>query len=75
MRVPIVSGSPTDGGLAGYLIFGTITSVINAQSASHADNARTLNAPTRPYAYANTSENSPPNAAPYATTPVSRPAT
>jgi hypothetical protein len=68
VRVPIVSGSPTEGGFAGYLMFGTITSVTNAPSASHADNARALNAPTRPYANANTNENSPPKAAPYVTT-------
>src|SRR3954452_10760166 len=41
VRGPIVAGSPTAGGFAGYLMFGTITSATNAPSASHADNART----------------------------------
>src|SRR5260364_480252 len=56
VRSPIVSGTPTDGGLAGYLSAGTIVSAMNAAIASQADSARSLSLPTRPYAYANTSE-------------------
>src|SRR5260364_217962 len=64
VRYPIVSGTPTDGGLAEYLGAGTIVSAMNAAIASQADSARALSLPTRQYAYANTSANRPPSAAP-----------
>ncbi len=50
VRWPIVSGSPTAGGLAGYLIPGTRITARKAASASSADRPRGPMAPTRPEA-------------------------
>src|SRR3954467_10672306 len=50
VRLSIVSGLPTVGGLAGYFVNGIALIVRNAASASSADVARAFSLLSRPYA-------------------------
>ena len=62
VRMPMVSGRPTEGGLAGYLRFGTRKKAMKPASASSPDAARGPRTTARPLANANTRANRPPNA-------------
>lgn len=48
VRIPIVAGLPTDGGLAGYLREGTNATEINPKTAMHSASARGLETLKRP---------------------------
>ncbi len=64
VRLPIVSGSPMDGGLAGYLRNGTTYTATRAAAESRAAVARGVKRPIRPSAKQKPSAASPPSETP-----------
>ena len=64
VRLPIVFGSPTEGGLAGYFTNGTRYTTRNAKAAMMTLVRAGLARPTRPYAMANAIAKRPPSERP-----------